>query len=60
MEVTVGSWDGMTKFEIDNEFPRMLDGSNECWTGPTLLIGISNLQTGRASMPPVLEQRTGS
>ncbi|MGO7088721.1 histidine phosphatase family protein [Rhizobium leguminosarum] len=28
MEVTVGSWDGMTKFEIDNEFPGMLDGSN--------------------------------
>jgi probable phosphoglycerate mutase len=27
MEVTVGSWDGMTKFEIDNEFPGMLDGS---------------------------------
>jgi probable phosphoglycerate mutase len=28
MEVTVGSWDGMTKFEIDNEFPGMLDGSD--------------------------------
>ncbi|PDT00948.1 phosphoglycerate mutase [Rhizobium chutanense] len=28
MEVTTGSWDGMTKFEIDNEFPRMLDGSD--------------------------------
>ena len=28
MEVTVGSWDGMTKFEIDNEFPGTLDGSN--------------------------------
>ncbi|MBY5339537.1 histidine phosphatase family protein [Rhizobium leguminosarum bv. viciae] len=28
MEVTVGSWDGMSKFEIDNEFPGMLDGSS--------------------------------
>ncbi|EJC76667.1 histidine phosphatase family protein [Rhizobium hidalgonense] len=28
MEVTVGSWDGMTQFEIDNEFPGMLDGSD--------------------------------
>ncbi|MBB6222545.1 histidine phosphatase family protein [Rhizobium leguminosarum] len=28
MEVTIGSWDGMTKFEIDNEFPGMLDGSD--------------------------------
>jgi len=28
MEVTVGSWDGMTKFEIDNEFPGMLDRSD--------------------------------
>ncbi|MGR9246743.1 histidine phosphatase family protein [Rhizobium leguminosarum] len=28
MEVTVGSWDGMTKFEIDNEFPGMLGGSD--------------------------------
>ncbi|ARM88932.1 phosphoglycerate mutase family protein [Rhizobium sp. CIAT894] len=28
MEVTTGSWDGMTKFEIDNEFPGMLDGSD--------------------------------
>ncbi|MEF0939558.1 histidine phosphatase family protein [Rhizobium sp. BR 362] len=28
MEVTVGSWDGMTKFEIDTEFPGALDGSD--------------------------------
>ncbi|NKL94181.1 histidine phosphatase family protein [Rhizobium leguminosarum] len=28
MEVSVGYWDGMTKFEIDNEFPGMLDGSD--------------------------------
>lgn len=28
MEVTVGSWDGMTKFEIDSEFPGFLDGSD--------------------------------
>lgn len=28
MEVTVGSWDGLTKFEIDSEFPGMLDGSD--------------------------------
>lgn len=28
MEVSVGSWDGMTRFEIDNEFPGMLDGSD--------------------------------
>ncbi|MBX5198023.1 histidine phosphatase family protein [Rhizobium sp. NZLR10] len=28
MEVTIGCWDGMTKFEIDNEFPGMLDGSD--------------------------------
>ncbi|MBB4234167.1 histidine phosphatase family protein [Rhizobium esperanzae] len=28
MEVTTGSWDGMTTFEIDNEFPGMLDGSD--------------------------------
>ncbi|ANM17631.1 phosphoglycerate mutase protein [Rhizobium sp. N541] len=28
MEVTIGSWDGMTEFEIDNEFPGMLDGSD--------------------------------
>ncbi|MGH6808883.1 MAG: histidine phosphatase family protein [Ensifer adhaerens] len=28
MEVSVGSWDGMTKFEIDNEFPTMLDASD--------------------------------
>ncbi|GAJ91932.1 histidine phosphatase family protein [Rhizobium rhizogenes] len=28
MEVTVGSWDGMTKFEIDSEFPGVLDGSD--------------------------------
>lgn len=25
MEVSVGSWDGLTRFEIDNEFPRALD-----------------------------------
>ena len=28
MEVTVGSWDGMTKFEIGSEFPGYLDGSD--------------------------------
>lgn len=28
MEVSVGCWDGMTKFEIDNEFPGMLDGAD--------------------------------
>ncbi|QDZ10665.1 histidine phosphatase family protein [Devosia ginsengisoli] len=28
MEVTVGSWDGMTKFEIESEFPGYLDGSD--------------------------------
>ena len=28
MEVSVGSWDGMTKFEIDSEFPGILDGSD--------------------------------
>ncbi|MCA1408960.1 histidine phosphatase family protein [Ensifer sp. IC3342] len=28
MEVSVGSWDGLTMFEIDNEFPGMLDGSD--------------------------------
>ncbi|WCK01074.1 histidine phosphatase family protein [Agrobacterium tumefaciens] len=28
MEVTVGSWDGMTRFEIDSEFPGYLDGSD--------------------------------
>ncbi|WP_077960680.1 histidine phosphatase family protein [Ensifer adhaerens] len=28
MEVSVGSWDGMTMFEIDNEFPGRLDGSD--------------------------------
>ena len=28
VEVTTGSWDGMTRFEIDNEFPGHLDGSN--------------------------------
>ncbi|MDS7597141.1 phosphoglycerate mutase family protein [Agrobacterium tumefaciens] len=28
MEVTVGSWDGMTRFEIDSEFPGHLDGSD--------------------------------
>jgi probable phosphoglycerate mutase len=28
MEVTVGSWDGMTKYEIDTEFPGALDGSD--------------------------------
>ncbi|MCA1444556.1 histidine phosphatase family protein [Ensifer sp. IC4062] len=28
MEVTAGSWDGMTKFEIDSEFPGALDDSD--------------------------------
>lgn len=28
MEVTIGSWDGMTRFEIDSEFPGHLDGSD--------------------------------
>ncbi|MBB2906435.1 putative phosphoglycerate mutase [Rhizobium sp. RAS22] len=28
VEVTTGSWDSMTRFEIDNEFPGHLDGSN--------------------------------
>lgn len=28
MEVSVGSWDGLTMFEIDNEFPGKLDGSD--------------------------------
>ncbi|MCY1232056.1 hypothetical protein D9M72_445260 [compost metagenome] len=28
MEVSVGSWDGLTMFEIDNEFPGVLDGSD--------------------------------
>jgi len=28
MEVTVGSWDGMTKYEIDMEYPGALDGSD--------------------------------
>ncbi|MCZ7887056.1 MULTISPECIES: histidine phosphatase family protein [Agrobacterium] len=27
MEVSVGSWDGLTKFEIEHEFPRALCGS---------------------------------
>lgn len=27
MEVSVGSWDGLTKFEIANEFPGGLDGA---------------------------------
>jgi probable phosphoglycerate mutase len=27
VEVTTGSWDGLTRFEIDNEFPGHLDGS---------------------------------
>lgn len=28
MEVTIGCWDGLTKFEINTEFPGMLDGSD--------------------------------
>lgn len=28
MEVSIGSWDGLTRFEIDNEFPGMLSGSD--------------------------------
>lgn len=28
VEVTTGSWDGMTRFEIDNEFPGHLNGTN--------------------------------
>lgn len=28
VEVSAGSWDGLTKFEIENEFPGMLCGSN--------------------------------
>ncbi len=28
VEVTTGSWDGMTRFEIDAEFPGHLDGSD--------------------------------
>ncbi len=28
MEVTLGSWDGMTTFEINSEFPGYLDGSD--------------------------------
>lgn len=28
MEVSVGSWDGLTKFEIANEFPGALDGTD--------------------------------
>jgi len=28
MEVSIGSWDGLTRFEIDNEFPGMLDGAD--------------------------------
>jgi probable phosphoglycerate mutase len=28
VEVTTGSWDGMTRFEIDTEFPGRLDGSD--------------------------------
>lgn len=28
MEITIGSWDGMTKFEIDTEFHSYLDGSD--------------------------------
>ncbi len=28
MEVSVGSWDGLTMFEIDMEFPGKLDGSD--------------------------------
>ncbi|AIC31426.1 phosphoglycerate mutase protein (plasmid) [Rhizobium etli bv. mimosae str. IE4771] len=28
MEVTVGSWDGMTKFEIEAEYPGALQGSD--------------------------------
>ncbi|WP_312361906.1 histidine phosphatase family protein [Ensifer sp.] len=27
-EVSAGTWDGMTKFEIDNEFPGMLDDAD--------------------------------
>ncbi|MBB3297178.1 putative phosphoglycerate mutase [Rhizobium sp. BK591] len=53
MEVTVGSWDGMTKFEIDNEFPGMLDRSDAFdW--------YFRSPDGESSMPPVREQRTGS
>jgi len=28
VEVTTGSWDGMTRFEIDAEFPGRVEGSN--------------------------------
>ncbi|HLP66333.1 MAG TPA: histidine phosphatase family protein [Rhizobium sp.] len=28
MEISIGSWDGLTRFEIDNEFPGALDGSD--------------------------------
>lgn len=28
MEVSVGSWDGMTQFEIDNEYPGALEGTD--------------------------------
>ena len=28
MEVSVGTWDGLTKFEIANEFPGALDGAD--------------------------------
>lgn len=28
MEVSIGAWDGLTRFEIENEFPGMLDGSD--------------------------------
>ena len=28
MEVTIGSWDGMTRYEIDVEYPGALAGSD--------------------------------
>lgn len=44
MEVSVGCWDGLTRFEIDMEFPgNSMD--------PTPSTGISGLRTGKDSMP---------
>lgn len=28
MEVTTGCWDGLTRFEIDNEYPGLMDGAD--------------------------------
>ncbi|WP_418138249.1 histidine phosphatase family protein [Agrobacterium sp. El2ro-1b] len=53
VEVTTGSWDGMTRFEIDNEFPGHLDGSNAFdW--------YSGRQMVKVLMTPASARRHGS